>query len=27
MEKADKGSLMIRIGQWLNVSSGTGSPG
>jgi len=26
-EKADKGWMMIRIGEWVNVSSGTGSPG
>jgi len=27
MEEADKGWIMIRIGEWVNVSSGTGSPG
>jgi len=27
MEEADKGWMMIRIGEWVNVSSGTGSPG
>jgi len=27
MEEADKGWLMIRIGEWVNVSSGTSSPG
>jgi len=27
MEKADrKGWMMIRIGEWVNVSSGIGSP-
>jgi len=26
MEEADKGWMMIRIGEWVNVSSGTGSP-
>jgi len=25
MEEADKGWLMIRIGEWVNVSSGTSS--
>jgi len=24
MEEADKGWMMIRIGEWVNVSSGTG---
>jgi len=24
MEEADQGWLMIRIGEWVNVSSGTG---
>jgi len=27
MEEADKGWMMIGIGEWVNVSSGTGSPG
>jgi len=27
MEEADKGWIMIRIGEWVNVSSGTGSTG
>ena len=27
MEEADKGWMMIRIGGWVNVSSGTGSLG
>ena len=27
MEEADKGRLMIRIGEWVNVCSGTSSPG
>ena len=27
MEEADKGWMMIRIGEWVNVSSATGSPG
>jgi len=27
MEEADKVWMMIRIGEWVNVSSGTGSPG
>jgi len=27
MEEADNGWLMIRIGEWVNVSSGTSSPG
>jgi len=27
MEEADKGRLMIMIGERVNVSSGTGSPG
>ena len=27
MEEAHKGWLMIRIGEWVNVSSVTGSPG
>jgi len=27
MEEADKRWLMIRIGEWVNVSSDTGSPG
>jgi len=27
MEEADKGRMMIRIGEWVNVSSGTSSPG
>jgi len=27
MEEADKGWMMIRIGEWVNVSSGTGPPG
>jgi len=26
MEEADEGWLMIRTGEWVNVSSGTGSP-
>jgi len=26
MEEVDKGWMMIRIGEWVNVSSGTGSP-
>jgi len=25
MEEADKGWMMIRIGEWVNVSSGTSS--
>jgi len=27
MEEADKGWIMIWIGEWVNVSSGTISPG
>jgi len=27
MEEADKNWMIIRIGEWVNVSSGTGSPG
>jgi len=27
MEETDKGWMMIRISEWVNVSSGTGSPG
>jgi len=27
MEEADKDWIMIRICEWVNVSSGTGSPG
>jgi len=27
MEKDDKGSTMIRMGEWVNVPSGTGLPG
>jgi len=27
MEEADKGWMMIRIGEWVNVSCGTGHPG
>jgi len=27
MEEADKGLMMIRIGEWVNVTSGTGHPG
>jgi len=27
MEEAGKAWLMIRIGEWVNVSSDTGSPG
>jgi len=27
MEEADKGRFTTRIGEWVNVSSGTGSPG
>jgi len=28
MEEADKGWMMVRrTGEWVNVSSGTGSPG
>ena len=27
MEEADKGWMMIRVGEWVNVCSGTGSPG
>jgi len=27
MDEADKGRLMTTIGEWVNVSSGTGSPG
>jgi len=27
MEEADKGWMIIRIGEWVNVSSSTGSPG
>ena len=27
MEETDKGWMMIRIGELVNVSSGTGSPG
>jgi len=27
MEEADKDWMMIRIGEWVNVSFGTGSPG
>jgi len=27
MEEADKDWMTIKIGQWVNVSSGTGSPG
>jgi len=27
MEEADKGWMMIRIGEWVNVYSGTSSPG
>jgi len=27
MEEADKGWMMIRIGEWVNVSSVTGHPG
>jgi len=27
MEEADKGWMMIRIGEWVSVSSGTGPPG
>jgi len=27
MEEADKGGMTIRIGGWVNISSGTGSPG
>jgi len=26
MEEADKGWMMIGIGEWMNVYSGTGSP-
>jgi len=26
VDEADKGWLMIRIGEWVNVSFGTGSP-
>jgi len=26
MEEADKGWMMIRIGEWVNVSFGTGLP-
>jgi len=26
MEEADKGWMIIRIGDWVNVSSGTSSP-
>jgi len=26
-EEADKGRLMTRTGEWVDVSSGTGSPG
>jgi len=26
MEEAGKGWMMIRVGEWVNVSSGTGSP-
>jgi len=26
MEEVDKGWMMIRIGEWVNVSYGTGSP-
>jgi len=26
-EEADKGWMMIRIGEWVNVASGIGSPG
>ena len=26
MEEADKGWMKIRIGEWVNVSSGSGSP-
>jgi len=26
MEEADKDWMMIRTGEWVNVSSGTGSP-
>jgi len=26
MEAHDKGYMMIRIGEWVNVTSGTGSP-
>jgi len=27
MEEADKSWMMIRIREWVNVSSGTSSPG
>jgi len=27
MDEADKGRLMTMICEWVNVSSGTGSPG
>jgi len=27
MEEADEDWMMIRIAEWVNVSSGTGSPG
>jgi len=27
MEEADNGWMVIRIGEWVNVSSGTVSPG
>jgi len=27
MEEVDKGWMMIRIGEWVSVSSGIGSPG
>jgi len=27
MEEADKGWMMIMVGEWVYVSSGTGSPG
>jgi len=27
MEEDDKGCPMIRMGEWVNVSSGTGLPG
>ena len=27
MEEADKGWMMIRIGEWVNVSCGTSSSG
>jgi len=26
MKEPDKGWMMIRIGEWVNVCSGTGSP-